>query len=616
MAKAQSNLSSFVPLIDGKELDHILTDIDEIIVDTSLHLPDMCFVRLQDSHMTWVDLDSIDFGKPLKINVAASDSIGGGEGTIFEGEITAIEPHFSAQGAHLLGIRAYDKSNRLHRNKVTRTFTNQSDSDIAKTIANDAGLSPDVDVVADKHEYILQNNQTNMEFLAERAQAIGYQVFVQEGKLYFKKGSFRLSGTPPVLNMGEELRSFHPRHTAANQANKVRVVSWDWVKGERILKEVDTTNDWNMGGFTANGGATVKGAYAKADQWAVITDSPVATDAQATLLAEGLASDIGSEFVEAEGVAYGDPAIRAGMLIELKGIGKRYSGKYFITSATHVFNAYGYETHFMVSGRQPLTFNQLLANRNGQHGGSSRITGVVVGIVTDNNDTDQSLGRVKVKYPWLAGPNKAEIASNWARLSSPMGGRENKGFFWIPEVDDEVLLAFEHGNPNRPYVVGVLWSAKNKPPTHDKAWVQEGRTLRRMIRTQSGHKIVIDDSTDSPQILIQDKTEKNLILIDTKNNNIEVKATNDFVVEAGRDIKMTAKGKVLVDAGGEMKHTAKGKLTIETTSNSMFKAGGMADFTSPNTMIEGKGKMVVQGGMVEVTGKAMVKIDAAQIYIG
>lgn len=616
MAKAQSNLSSFVPLIDGKQLDHILTDIDEIIVDTSLYLPDMCFVRLQDAHMKWVDLESIDFGKPLKIQVAASESIGGGEGVIFEGEITAIEPHFSAQGTHLLGIRAYDKSNRLHRDKVTRTFTNQSDSDIAKTIASDVGLTPDVDNVTAKHEYILQNNQTNMEFLAERARHIGYQVFVHENKLYFKKGSFRMSGTPPELSMGEDLRSFHPRHTAANQANKVRVVAWDWVRGERILKEVDTTNDWNMGGITSNGGAIVKGAYSKKDQWAVITDSPVATDAHATLLAEGLASDIGSEFVEAEGIAYGDPAIRAGMMVDLKGLGKRYSGKYFVTSATHVFNAYGYETHFMVSGRQPLTFNHLLSHRNGHDAGGSRITGVVVGIVTDNNDTDQSLGRVKVKYPWLAGANKAEIASNWARLSSPLAGRENKGFFWVPEVDDEVLLAFEHGNPNRPYVVGVLWNSKNKPPSHGKAWVQEGRTLRRMIRTQTGHMIVIDDSTDSPQILIQDNTEKNLILIDTKANNIEVKATYDFVVEAGRDIKMTARGKVLIDAGSEMKQTAKGKLTIETTANSLFKAGGMADFTSPNTMIEGKGKMTVQGGMVEVAGKAMVKIDAAQIYIG
>jgi uncharacterized protein involved in type VI secretion and phage assembly len=287
-----------------------------------------------------------------------------------------------------------------------------------------------------------------------------------------------------------------------------------------------------------------------------------------------------------------------------------------VTSATHVFNAYGYETHFSVSGRQPNTINHLLASRNGHTSGSSRIQGVVVGIVTDNNDVDKKVGRVKVKYPWLAGDNKGEIASHWARLSSPLGGRDNKGFFFIPEVDDEVLLAFEHGNPNRPYIVGVLWSTKNKPPEHDKAWVQEGRTLRRMIRTQTGHKIVIDDSSDSPQILIQDKTEKNLILIDTKNNNIEVKVQNDFIVEAGRDIKMTAKGKVEVESGGNMRHYAKGRLHIETTASSMFKAGNMADFTSPNTKIEGKGKMAVEGGMVEVTGKGMVKIDAASILIG
>ena len=83
---------------------------------------------------------------------------------LFSGEITGLEPEFSADGAHTLMVRGYDKSHRLHLNKISRTFAEQTDSDIAKTIASEAGLTPEVDATTIKYEYVLQNNQTSIEF--------------------------------------------------------------------------------------------------------------------------------------------------------------------------------------------------------------------------------------------------------------------------------------------------------------------------------------------------------------------------------------------------------------------------------------------------------------------
>src|SRR3972149_536693 len=86
------------------------------------------------------------------------------------------------------------------------------------------------------------------------------------------------------------------------------------------------------------------------------------------------------------------------------------------------------------------------------------ISGVVPGIVTNNQDPD-GLGRVKIKFPWLSDDNETD----WVRIATLMAGGQRGGFF-LPEVGDEVLVAFEHGDINHPYVIGALWNGVDKPP--------------------------------------------------------------------------------------------------------------------------------------------------------
>ncbi len=186
----------------------------------------------------------------------------------------------------------------------------------------------------------------------------------------------------------------------------------------------------------------------------------------------------------------------------------------------------------------------------------SRIYGVVVGIVTNNKDTEK-LGRVKIKIPRLSG----EDESNWARVISFMAGKE-RGAFFLPEIDDEVLVAFEYGDINMPYVIGSLWNGKDVPPENNS----DGKNNIRMIRSRSGHVITLDDSDGSEQIKIMDKTQKNMIIIDAKNNTISI--TSD------KDIELSApNGKVTIEAMDiETKSTASTK--IEATSGVDVKASG------------------------------------------
>lgn len=184
-----------------------------------------------------------------------------------------------------------------------------------------------------------------------------------------------------------------------------------------------------------------------------------------------------------------------------------------------------------------------------------RFYGVTVGIVTNNKD-EEGLGRVKVKFPWLSETDE----SYWARVLSPMAGKE-RGIYFLPEVNDEVLVAFAHGDMESPYILGALWNGEDKPPETNS----DGKNNRRMIKSRSGHQIILDDTQDKEQIIIRDSTEKNQIIIDSKNNTLSIKVEKDITIEA--------KGKITVKSSdGDIAIEAK-NINLKAEQNCEIKAG-------------------------------------------
>jgi uncharacterized protein involved in type VI secretion and phage assembly len=190
-----------------------------------------------------------------------------------------------------------------------------------------------------------------------------------------------------------------------------------------------------------------------------------------------------------------------------------------------------------------------------------RISGVVVGIVTNNQDPE-GLGRVKVKFPWLSD----EDESGWARVAVPMAGKD-RGFFFLPEVEDEVLVAFEHGDMNSPYVVGALWNGKDTPPLKN----DEGKNHVRLIQSRSKHVIKLNDEEGKETIEIIGKGAKESIVIDAAKNTITITSDKDIVIAAGKgtikldaqkiEIKSSAETKIEAGAGLDLK--AKATLNIK-----------------------------------------------------
>nr|RNJ66311.1 MAG: phage tail protein [Leptolyngbya sp. IPPAS B-1204] len=188
-----------------------------------------------------------------------------------------------------------------------------------------------------------------------------------------------------------------------------------------------------------------------------------------------------------------------------------------------------------------MNFFDLLSDPEAREAIVGRIYGVVIGVVTNNKDADQvsgGLGRVKVRFPWLS--DKDESA--WARIATPMAGKE-QGWYFLPEVGDEVLVAFNQGNVHDPYILGALWSKIDRPPVTN----EDGKNNIRMIKSRSGHTITLDDTPDQEKITICDKTKKNQIVIDS--------AKNTMTIQVDQGIRIEAKGKIEIE-------TSKGDVAI------------------------------------------------------
>jgi len=157
-----------------------------------------------------------------------------------------------------------------------------------------------------------------------------------------------------------------------------------------------------------------------------------------------------------------------------------------------------------------------------------RENGIVIGIVSDLDDPDK-LGRVRVKFPYLN-----DQLSDWARVANPMAGK-NRGVYFVPEPEDEVLVAFECGDPRRPYVVGSLWSTEDPPPKTDG---DAPNNNWRFIQSRSGHILKFDDTKGGERIEIIDKDGGQKIVIDTVNRKIEIECGGDISVKATGNLKL------------------------------------------------------------------------------
>jgi uncharacterized protein involved in type VI secretion and phage assembly len=241
----------------------------------------------------------------------------------------------------------------------------------------------------------------------------------------------------------------------------------------------------------------------------VVKDERPTDFSDAALIAKSALKAMLEGMYEGSGSCIGMPELRAGDQIEIGGLGKRFSGRYRLSKVTHTINSAGYQTRFEVSQQSNLSLlgsvRDKIAERPSPRG-KQPIQGVLVGEVVVNDDSTHP-GKLQIKIGVLSD----DPLPAWADLAVPMAG-ESKGLYFLPAKGDTVLVAFEEGDVNKPYVVGALWHGTDRPPD---AGAKPGE--QKAIKTKSGLQVLFDETKDKERLVLSDKAGASITLDSTKN---------------------------------------------------------------------------------------------------
>jgi phage protein D len=322
------------------EIDLIQLEIAEAVDEIGMFALSLNAGEQASGAVRWVDDSLFREGNELRIKLGYSAPLS----DMMVGDVTAVEPEFPATGPITLTVRGYDRLHRLAHERKTRSFKNMTDSDIASQIAQERGLTADVEATRITHEYLLQNNQTDMEFMQERAALLHYELRVQGTQMLFRSPG-ESAGKALTLTYGQNLVRFSPRISISTQAGSVRVQGWSAKQKQAVTGQASSDDVSARMGGTQLGAAILEQMAGSAA--VAVVDAPPMSQEEADTSAKGRVQDAAFGYVTGDAACLGDPSMHAGTVVELLNLGQRFSGLYYVTSATHRLSPRGgYTTAF------------------------------------------------------------------------------------------------------------------------------------------------------------------------------------------------------------------------------------------------------------------------------
>jgi uncharacterized protein involved in type VI secretion and phage assembly len=567
-ASSRDHVPLFSIRINGQDLDPVEANfVHEIKITNWLRMPDVCTLQvgypaspIGEPYGT-LDDSKLQIGNELEVKLGSM-----GESTtqtLFKGEIVTVEPDFHAGGVAMI-VRAYDKTHRMMRSRKQRSFIQMKSSDIIEQVCKEQGIRANVTASHAVHQFVLQHNETDFDFVLRLARRIGFELTVDAGNAKFAPPD--ANGDKVALSYPDELRAFRPRITAVQQVQTVNVRGFDFNTKRSVVRTKTSPQQVTAAGITRSSVANkFPGAVLE------IAGQSFSSSGEADSMAQAALDQLANAYLAAEGTCDGDPRIKAGVLLEISGVGRNYSGTYRVAKSVHVIRGGGgYETQWSNSVGE----HSLLGQSSGSKaGGGLTINSIVVGIVTNNNDPDKA-GRVKLTLPSLS-----DVESFWAPVGLPAGGNE-RGISMLPVPGDQVIVAFENGDPSYPYVIGSIFNGKDKPGS-ELALTDGSFALR------SDHKANVHTRED--------------ITIQVDNGKLDIKIDNG-------DLTETVKGGYTGDVSGAYKLKATQAVTIESSQSVTIKA--------PSITVEAQASLALKGAMIDIKASGVVTIAGSMINIG
>lgn len=559
----------------------------ELRVEREFQVASRCTLRFTDPGYALLAANTVALG--MAIVVSAAD---GGE--LIAAEVTGIGADQREGQQPELVIVAHDKSHRMGRPTAVTTYLEMQYSDIVAKVVSAYGMSAAVDSTRLKLDYLLQVD-SDLGLVSELARRAGFDWWVEGSTFHFKKP---VAGAATNLTLHEDLRSFSVRATG-QYPDSFTVDGWDRQKQAQVTATAMTAAaPVKASSALATAVASPAGAFGKA----VVLTAGVAAASQdeADQLSLALAQRAAACAVTARGVAEGNSHLKPGAMVNVTDAGP-LSGEYPVTKVEHVYGVgTAFITRFVAGDRRPTSLVDVLAGPRAGANAATSHAGLVVGEVTNINDPNRT-GRVKVRYPGLSATDE----SAWARLLS-VGGGKSRGTVFIPEVGDEVLVAFEAGDPRQPVVLGGLFGDKSSIP----AWtVLDGKVSSRGLTSRLGHVVTLSDGTTPPDqhVLLQLAGNQHTFKLAKDKVDLQVPAGTPVNVVAGpTKIAFSADGSINIE-GLNITIKATNNLTLEGIQGS-FKA-------TAQLALEGTAQASLKGAVVQVDGTGVVAIKGGVVQI-
>lgn len=549
-------------LIEGEELSKTY-QVKSIVVQNEVNRIPMAQIVLVDGEASEREFklsneDLLIPGKKIEIHAGYHSD----EETIYKGIIIKHSIKIKSS-ASLLIIECKDEAVKLTIGRKSKYFYEVKDSEAFESIIDLYGLEKDVEATNFSHKELVQYNISDWDFIVSRAQANGKLCFVENGKITISKPNVTGSSVE-TITFGATILDFDAEIDARNQFAKVSSYSWDYTNQELVEIEANDPSVSLNGNLSASDlSEIIKLENLELRHGGTITEVELQDWADAKLLFQQLSKIRGR--VKFQGI----PAVKPNTIITLEGVGDRFNGDAYVTGVFHELSE-GNWTIDAQFGLNPEWFSETFDIHTPTGSGIiPAIKGLHVGIVTQLESDPNGEDRILVKIPII----NNEEQGIWCRVASPDAG-ENRGVFFRPEIEDEVIIGFVNEDPNNAIVLGMLHSSGKPAPivasddNHQKGIVtrsemkvlfdDEKKSIG--IETPAGKKITLDE--DKGVIIIEDENS-NVITIDSKGikmesaGNIELIATGDVTIEgANVSLKAKAQYKAEGSAGAEMSSSA------------------------------------------------------------
>jgi uncharacterized protein involved in type VI secretion and phage assembly len=576
--------------VDGRPLPpDVAARLVAAYVDDSSNVPDLFLLRFSDEHSTVLEKGGFNIGNSVKLLVQQSGP--GGPVPLLSGEVTALETEMDQQGLHTI-VRGLDHSHRLFRGRRVEAYLQSTAADIVRKVAQRAGIKAGtVDAKGPVLQHVAQDGISDWDFLHRLAVEAGLVLSVSDGALHFTAstdsatapaGAGGAKEDPLVLERGVNLVALSGTVTSADQVPDVEVRGWD-VAAKRVIVAVAAATTRSAKLPDANP-ADLARTFQSPRYIAPATAYDQA--AQCDAAAAAIASRLGGAFAELQGLARGNPKLRAGTAVVLKGAGKPFDGRYTLSSSRHEFSPdTGYLTSFAVSHESERSLYGVAAGANSRAG----VPGVVNAVVTAAKDPENQ-GRVKVKFPVLS-----DTYESWWARTVQAGAGASRGAVVLPEVGDEVLVAFGHGSFQQPFVLGGLYNGKDQP---DKPWADhvgstDGAVQRRAFVSRSGMLVEFLESPDGEQLTVSTNGGKHKIsLVQKPDAVIEILSEGPVNVTAKKDVSVTTSTGDVVIKGK--------KVSVEASTGLELKGATVKITGSATAELAGGATTTIKGGLVRI----------------